>query len=460
MGIKNDLNAEDLKREMTRKIEDLEKKVDGAKKDAKEREKRDDKKLEMMNKRLDDFEKRLKSNADNLEQKTKEKSAQLERMKNFNEAVGLKVAEPEAPPKVKTWSELIEENKEKERTRREKAKDTEMKHWKKQVEIRKKVEDIEKGDRSATTADKANEKVDKKKLTDKTKEADLELNTLKCHDDDDWLWDEGERDWEGTEERKNEERRKKLLRYRKRKELKSKTSTRAKHMIGLGPILKQSVNYFADITSDIEEAKKMAINEFLSTYLQFTEEDLSEVNIVNTATAKSDEEIIYVTFSDHDTVRDIYGRAAEIRNNDIQTRIFVPPQFWPRYQHIAQHCANLRDENKDLKTLIRFGDDDIEVLTKDRSKEDHYSVLTLEEIEKKGAIPKFKHEVVWRKRSERPYRRELKPVSGKITPPSLQRTTISRTSSSGSDLHPSKRQKKNTDQVSDTDIADNSDDNL
>ena len=244
--------------------------------------------------------------------------------------------------------------------------------------------------------------------------------------------------------------------------LKSKTSTRAKHMIGLGPILKQSVNYFVEITSDIEEAKKMAINEFLSTYLQFSEEELAEVNIVDTATAKTDEEIIYVTFGDHDTVRDIYGRAAEIRNNDIQTRIFVPPQFWPRYQHIAQYCAKLREDNKDLKTLIRFGDDDIEVMIKDRSKEDHYSVLSLEEIEKNGLIPKFKHEIVWRKRTEKSHRRELTPVSGKIIPPSLQRTTMSRTSSSsGSDLQPSKRQKKDNDQLSDTDIADKeSDENL
>ena len=169
-------------------------------------------------------------------------------------------------------------------------------------------------------------------------------------------------------------------------------------MIGLGPILKQSVNYFLDITSDIEEAKKMAINEFLMTYLQFTEEDLAEISIVDTATAKSDEEVIYVTFRDHDTVRDIYGRAAEIRNNDIQTRIFVPPQFWPRYQHISKYCADLRDSNKDLKTLIRFGDEDIEVMIKDRSTEDHYSVLSLEEIGKHGVIPKFKHEITWRKK--------------------------------------------------------------
>ena len=215
-------------------------------------------------------------------------------------------------------------------------------------------------------------------------------------------------------------------------------------------VLHYSTN-FVDITSDIEAAKKMAINEFLATYLQFNEEELAEVNIVDTATAKTDDEIIYATFSDHDTVRDIYSRAAEIRNDDLQTRIFVPPQFWPRYQHISQYCANLREDNKDIKTLIRFGNEDIEVLIKDRSKEDHYSVLTLEEIEKNGTIPKFKHEVIWKKMTEKPQRKELKPVTGKLIPPSLQRTSISRTSSSsGSDVHPSKRQKKNNVEEMDT----------
>ena len=89
------------------------------------------------------------------------------------------------------------------------------------------------------------------------RDKELKLDSSdKSHDEEDWSWDEGDIDWDGTEDRKNEERRKKLLRYRKRKILKSKTSTRAKHMIGLGPILKQSVNYFVDITSDIKEAKK------------------------------------------------------------------------------------------------------------------------------------------------------------------------------------------------------------
>ena len=124
--------------------------------------------------------------------------------------------------------------------------------------------------------------------------------------------------------------------------MQAKTARRAKHMIGIGPILKQSVGYFHDITSDLEEARRMAVNEYMMTYLQFSEEELENITIVDTMTAKTDEEIIYVTFKEHSTIRDIYSRVAEIRNDQIQTRIFVPPQFWDRYQCINQYCAEQR----------------------------------------------------------------------------------------------------------------------
>ena len=442
MGIKVEESAKDIKKEVNKKIENLERKVDSAKYEANEKEAKNSILMNKMNKRLLDLEEKFRIEA--LEKKQKENTVQKERVKEFEEAVGLNIVRPESLVRIKTWTELIEENKEKERARREKAKDEEQKKWKKQIEIRKRVEQIEKvGEKSVEEEKKkSHDEIVKKKSNDK----DLKLDTSdNSPNEDDWSWDESDKDWDGTEERRNDERRKKILRYRRRKMLRTKTATRAKHMIGLGPILKQSVNYFHDITSDIEEAKKMAINEFMITYLQFTEEEVQETNIVDTATSKSDDEIIYVTFSDHDTIRDIYGRAAEIRNNSIQTRVFVPPQFWPRYQHISHYCAKLREDNKDLKTIIRFGNDDVEVMIRDRSKDEQFKVLSLDEIEESGTIPKFKHEVIWRKRSERPLKKNLRTVSGTIVPPSLQRSPISRSSSSGSVLHPSKRQKKDQD---------------
>ena len=215
-------------------------------------------------------------------------------------------------------------------------------------------------------------------------------------------------------------------------------------MIGLGPIPRDSIGYFFDITSDYEEAKKMAVNEFFMTYLQINEEEIKDYDIIETSTAKNDNELIYVTFREHDSIRDIYSRAAELRNDDIMTRIFIPPQFWDRYCHLNQYCVKMRANNKDIKNQIRFGDDDIEVLVKNRALDERYSILPLETIEKDGLIPKFDHSISWRKRKDKPARQPLKPVKGKVIPPSLLPAGIRRQSSSSSEpSNPTKRRKQN-----------------
>ena len=133
---------------------------------------------------------------------------------------------------------------------------------------------------------------------------------------------------EGTEDKKEKEKLKKIQRYRKKKLLQSKTSRKAnKHMIGLGPIRRQSISFFHDITSDFEEAKVMAVNEFLCEYLQLTEEDIKDFNIVETMLAKNEDDLVYVTLSDHESIREIYRRTADLKNDEIMTRIFVPPNF-------------------------------------------------------------------------------------------------------------------------------------
>ena len=125
-------------------------------------------------------------------------------------------------------------------------------------------------------------------------------------------------------------------------------------MIGLGPIRRDSIGYFHDITANFEEAKKMAVNEFLCEYLQMDEEERKYCVIVETAIAKNDDDLMYVTFQDFDTLKEIKSRVAQIRNDEIKTRNFIPPQFWARYKFLSNHCAEERSKDSNLKTLIRF----------------------------------------------------------------------------------------------------------
>ena len=94
------------------------------------------------------------------------------------------------------------------------------------------------------------------------------------------------------------------------------------------------------------------------------------------------------------------------------------------FSYLSKLCAYLRRENKDKKTIVRFSGKDLEVLVKDRRIEDNYRLLPLEEIEKLGPIPKFDHTIVWKKRMDKPPRRQLIPVTGKIITPSIRQTDL------------------------------------
>ena len=125
-------------------------------------------------------------------------------------------------------------------------------------------------------------------------------------------------------------------------------------MLGLGPIRRATIGYFHDITSDYEEAKKMAVNEYLSIYLQLNEDNISDFEVLDKMHSKSDEDILYVTFRNHESIKEIHKRVAEVKNDDISIRNYIPPQFWSRYWFLSQYCTELRSNDKNLKTLIRF----------------------------------------------------------------------------------------------------------
>ena len=117
-------NARDLRQEVTKKIENLARKVESAKNEAKEKEERNNVKMNNMNKMILDLEKKMTIQNEKFEQRLNEKAAQKERVQKFNEAVGLEVVQIEDSPKrTKTWSELIKENMDSEKQRREAAKE-------------------------------------------------------------------------------------------------------------------------------------------------------------------------------------------------------------------------------------------------------------------------------------------------------------------------------------------------
>ena len=105
----------------------------------------------------------------------------------------------------------------------------------------------------------------------------------------------------------------------------------------------------------------------------------------------------------------------------------------------------MRSKNKDLKTLIKFSSTDLEVWTKDRSKDEHYSILPMENIEEVTDIPKFNRKLVWKKQLDKPARSKPVQSAGRIVLPSMRQndqSTRNNDTPSGSGT-PAKRQKKN-----------------
>ena len=260
------------------------------------------------------------------------------------------------------------------------------------------------------------------------------------------------RSGEGTAEKRDSEKRKKVERYRRKKNLEKKTATKARHILGIGPIQRESIGYFFEATADWELAKKLAVNEFLEEYLQFNTDDINDFEVIETMTSKSDDEILYATFAKLDAIKEIHKRVAELRNDEIMIRNYIPPQFWERYRYLSQYCADLRGNDPNLKTKIQFNEKDLEVLTKKRRSDDTFKVLELKEIEEIGQIPKFDHSITWKRRSDRPPRNPTKKVEGKICPPSLRQSSLQRQRSSSTSESSSKQQKTDRDPLEQVEV--------
>ena len=144
---------------------------------------------------------------------------------------------------------------------------------------------------------------------------------------------------------------------------------------------------------------------------------------------------------------------AEIKNDEIMIRNYIPPQFWDRYRYLSQYCSDLRREDPNLKTRIQFNDKDLEVLTKLRRSDEPFKILELKVIESRGAIPKFDHSITWKRRSDRPPRNPVKKVEGKICPPSICQVSSQRQRSSSVSESTSKRQKMDRDPLEEVEVV-------
>ena len=168
-------------------------------------------------------------------------------------------------------------------------------------------------------------------------------------------------------------------------------------------------------TETLKKAKVTAVEKFLCEQLSYEEWELRGVGILRTKMAKN--YIVYVAVRENETIHEFYSRKAELRNDDITLRTFIPPQFFVHYSAISEICKDKRMLDPTLKTQICFGLKDIEVLTKKKGEEDSFKCVELKDFLGETQIPKFDAAIKWREHPDKPPRRRLVSPSRNVGPP-------------------------------------------
>ena len=158
--------------------------------------------------------------------------------------------------------------------------------------------------------------------------------------------------------------------------------------------------------------------EYLEYFLDYTSQEVEDLSIQEINVSAKGDGIVYVAFVNLDDIHELHVRIAECNNHNIQTRNFIPPQFWDKYMYINKACTTMRQENPLIKTQIRFTSKDIEVLIKEKGTAEPFKVLELDDLLDVTLLPQFDHTQKWQARVDRPPRRKLVYSSEKTAPPS------------------------------------------
>ena len=134
---------------------------------------------------------------------------------------------------------------------------------------------------------------------------------------------------------------------------------------------------------------------------------------------------------------------AECQDHDLYAVDFIPPQYYDRYIALSRFAKDIRLKDKKVKTQIRFGQKDVELLTKTRGSDERYEIVPMEEIKSTNPLPKFEHSKKWSRREDRPPRRRVSPNRGRLEVPSLRMEdeNLSTTDKNPESLHVRKSRK-------------------
>ena len=425
-----------LKIEVSKEITALAGKVEKIQMNAEKHNDEDRARTDRLNKRMSDIEKEVKRNVDQTANRERIRKIQDKRVEDFLEKMGLeeslKEREREKEKATKPNDERIKEKEgqgdenvmkmrleksskegEREGGNATKPNDERMKE--------KEGHGDDKGPTNWTRRCREQLEEDARKGEKEKESSEVKKGMRKLKK---WFGDESpdntvssesdsggeEENWEEKVNRRqrNNERRKRNLENR-RNTIKE-TATKASLTLGIQPVKTKDIEDHLRVTKDPRKARELAVRDYLRDYLQFNEEELEEVEIKDTKISSKGEETVYVVFGSIETIRDIHWRVAEVRNKEIVVRNFIPPQFWSRYMYLNKACSEYRGLYPNIKTQLRFGSRDVEIMMKEKGSKEPYKKVTYSEVTDPSGVPGFDHSVKWTQRQERKPRRKLIPA--------------------------------------------------
>ena len=259
--------------------------------------------------------------------------------------------------------------------------------------------------------------------------------------------DSDETEWKEIDRKKFSEEKKKIQK-KKKKEREEVTAQKASCMVGIGPIDTEMIEKNRNDRIPYDESKVMIVKQILTEELKYDELDIEELDIQETRFIPKGDGIMYIAFGDIEQVREIHKRKAELQNDYITVRNYIPPNYYDRYTHLSKVCKEKRDQDNSLKTQMRFGRKDVEIFVKPKGEGARFKQVAIEDFTDIKEVPKYDHSIKWRRYNDKPPRRVVSPQTtrkDKSPEPTTQMKTkpLVRQHSTGKDEH-SKKTKLNS----------------
>ena len=185
------------------------------------------------------------------------------------------------------------------------------------------------------------------------------------------------------------------------------TLMKAQRMIGIGPFRRDVLNEHCENEDDFEKVKLNMIEEHLRKNYKYNNKEIKELKIVETKITIKEDIFIYIAVEDIREIRDLFRRKAEIQRDDLILKNYIPPQLFARFTALNRICKDRRSENTNLKTQVRFGTKDLEVLIKKKGENEPFTKVDLKNFIGENTIPKFDDSLKWRKNTDRMPRRQV-----------------------------------------------------